>query len=191
MGLLSVASIARSAGVAAALVALAAVPALARPESSGPPGPARAAAALPDLHQWRLTRHGFGRLKVGLNRAKIERRTGRSLKYVYNTGPCAIWGLRGVRGISIMTVRGRLARVDISRGSWRTSLGIRLGDGESEVRDRYPGLRTQQHAYDPAGEYLIVPGPRRRVVFETNGDDEVTAFRGGRVPEVMYVEGCA
>lgn len=185
------ASIARSAGVAAALVALAAVPALARPESSGPPGPARAAAALPDLHQWRLTRHGFGRLKVGLNRAKIERRTGRSLKYVYNTGPCAIWGLRGVRGISIMTVRGRLARVDISRGSWRTSLGIRIGDSESEVRDRYPGLRTQQHAYDPAGEYLIVPGPRRRVVFETNGDDEVTAFRGGRVPEVMYVEGCA
>jgi hypothetical protein len=24
------------------------------------------------------------------------------------------------------------------------------------------------------------------VVFETNGDDDVTAVRGGRVPEVMY-----
>ena len=62
---------------------------------------------------------------------------------------------------------------------------------KSTVRSRYPRLRTQQHAYDPDGEYLIVPGPNRRVVFETNGDDEVTGFRGGRVPEVMYVEGCA
>jgi hypothetical protein len=52
-------------------------------------------------------------------------------------------------------------------------------------------LRTQQHAYDPDGEYLIVPGRKRRVVFETNGNDEVTGFRGGRVPPVMYVEGCA
>jgi hypothetical protein len=186
------ASAARSAGVAAALIALAAVPALALPGASSPSEPARAsAAALPDLHKWRLTRHGFGQLKVGLNRAKIERRTGRSLKFAYNTGPCAIWALGGVRGISIMTVRGRLARVDISRGSWRTSLGIRIGDSESEVRDRYPRLRTQQHAYDPDGQYLIVRGPKRRVVFETNGDDEVTGFRGGRVPAVMFVEGCA
>lgn len=182
---------ARSAVVAAVLLALAAVPALAGPETASRPGSTRAAAALPDLHQWRLTRHGFGRLKVGLNRAKIERRTGRSLKFAYNTGSCAIWEIRGVRGISIMTVRGRLARVGISRGSWRTSTGIRIGDSESDVRDRYPGVRTQQHAYDPEGQYLIVPGPRRRVVFETNGDDEVTSFRGGRVPAVMYVEGCA
>jgi hypothetical protein len=181
----------RSATLAAAVAALAAVPALGHPAASSRPGPARAAAALPDLHQWRLTRHGFGRLKVGLNRAKIERRTGRSLKFAYNTGSCAIWGLRGVRGISIMTVNGRLARVDIFKGSWRTSAGIRIGDSEGEVRDRYPGLRTQQHAYDPKGQYLIVPGLRRRVVFETNGDDEVTGFRGGRVPEVMFVEGCA
>jgi hypothetical protein len=45
--------------------------------------------------------------------------------------------------------------------------------------------------YDPDGELLIVRGAKRRVVFETDGDDRVTSFRGGRVPEVMYVEGCA
>jgi hypothetical protein len=179
--------------IAGVILALTAVPALARPDASNPHGAARAAPAgnPPDLHRWRLTRHGFGRLKVGLSRAKIERRTGRSLKFAYNTGSCAIWGIGGVRGLSIMTIRGRLARVDVSRGSWRTSLGIRIGDSEADVRRRYPHLRTQQHAYDPAGEYLIVRGPRRRVVFETDGDDEVTGFRGGRVPAVMYVEGCA
>jgi hypothetical protein len=88
----------------------------------------------PDLHRWRLTRHGFGRLKVGLNRTKIERRTGRSLEFSYNTGSCAIWGIDGVRGLSIMTIRGRLARVDVTRGPWRTSVGIRLGATESAVR---------------------------------------------------------
>jgi len=168
------------------LCAAVAVPA--QPSSA----PRRAAAAdRPDLHSWRLTRHGFGRLTVGLTRAKIERRTGRSLKFSYNTGRCAIWGLGGAPGLSIMTWKGRLARVDITKGSWATSEGIRVGDSESDVRSRYTQLRTRPHTYDPNGKYLIVPGPHRRVVFETNGEDEVTGIRGGRVPEVMYVEGCA
>jgi endonuclease YncB( thermonuclease family) len=145
----------------------------------------------PDLERWSLTRHGFGRLNVGLTRDKIERRAGRSLRFVYKVGPCAIWRIRGVRGIWIMTIRGRLARVDLGRRPWRTSLGIRVGDSESKVRDRYPRARARKHAYDPDGQYLILPGRHRRVVFETNGKDEVTAIRGGRMPAVMYVEGCA
>jgi hypothetical protein len=178
---------------AAVVVALSAIPAAAQPEDSTPSGSARADAAAqrPDLHRWRMTRNGFGRLKVGLNRAKIERRTGRRLRFSYNTGSCAIWGIRGVRGLSIMTIRGRLARVDAYRGTWRSSEGIQIGDAEQEIRERYPRLRTERHPYDPDGQYLIVRGPHRRVVFETNGDDEVTSFRGGRVPPVMYIEGCA
>ena len=177
------------------VVPLAAVAALAQPVGFDP-GSARAATEAsaqqrPDLHRWRMTRHGFGRLKVGLGTAKIERRTGRKLRFSYNTGPCAIWGIRGVRGLAIMTIRGRLARVDAFRGTWRTSLGVQVGDTEAEVRELYPRLRTRPHPYDPDGQYLIVPGPNRRVVFETDGDDEVTSFRGGRVPEIMYIEGCA
>ncbi|HEV2873539.1 MAG TPA: hypothetical protein VGW14_00200 [Thermoleophilaceae bacterium] len=183
----------RSACLVVVAMALAAIPAVAQPEGSHRNDAVRAGAASqqPDLHRWRMTRHGFGRLKVGLNRAKIERRTGRKLRFSYNTGSCAIWGIRGVRGLGIMTIRGRLARVDAYRGTWRTSTGIQIGDSESTVRERYPRLRTEQHPYDPDGEYLIVRGPNRRVVFETNGDDQVTSFRGGRVPEIMYIEGCA
>jgi hypothetical protein len=176
------------------VVAVAAIPAPAQPPGSDADGAASAAAATqqrPDLHRWRLTRHGFGRLTVGLNRAQMERRTGRKLKFSYNTGSCAIWDLRGARGISIMTTRGRLARVGIYRGTWRTILGIQVGDSEAEVRERYPRLRTRPHPYDPDGQYLIVRGPNRRVVFETDGNDEVTSFRGGRMPEIMYIEGCA
>jgi hypothetical protein len=172
---------------------IAAGSALARADGAPRTGELRATggAEAPDLERWRLTRHGFGRLNVGLTRDKIERRAGRSLRFVYNTGPCAIWRIRGVRGIWIMTIRGRLARVDLGGRPWRTSLGIRVGDGESKVRDRYSRVRTRQHAYDPDGHYLIVPGRHRRVVFETNGEDQVTAIRGGRMPAVMYVEGCA
>jgi hypothetical protein len=183
----------RSVGLVILLVALAVAPPAAAPQAPNPPDAPRAAdsAAAPDLHRWRLTRHGFGRLKVGLNRTKIERRTGRSLVFSYNTGSCAIWSLRGVRGLSIMTTRGRLARVSVGMGSWRTSLGVRLGDSEDVVRSRYPRLRTEPHPYEHGGEYLIVRGPKRRIVFETDADDKVTSFRGGRVPQVMYIEGCA
>lgn len=176
------------------VLALAAIPAPAQPPGSDPDGAASAAAAAqqrPDLQRWRLTRHGFGRLTVGLTRAQMERRTGRKLKFSYNTGSCAIWDLRGARGISLMTTRGRLARVGIYRGRWRTIVGVQIGDTEAEVRERYPRLRTRPHPYDPDGQYLIVPGPNRRVVFETDGNDEVTSFRGGRMPEIMYIEGCA
>jgi hypothetical protein len=183
----------RTAVLVAALISLALAPSAASPRVWQPEGGPRAAnvAGAPDLQRWRLTRHGFGRLKVGLNRTKIERRAGRSLRFSYRTGQCAIWNISGVRGLSIMTTRGRLARVYIGSGSWRTSAGVGLGDSESEVRSRYPRLRTEQHAYDPEGQYLIVRGPNRRVVFETDGDDRVTGIRGGRVPEVMYIEGCA
>src|SRR5215208_6290300 len=174
--------------IAMGIVALALV---AGPATQSAAPPQAAAADRPDLHSWRLTRHGFGQLKVGLNRTKIERRTGRTLKFSYNTGSCAISGISGAPGLSVMTVRGRLVRVDVGKGSWRTSEGVRVGDSESDVRARYPQLRTRPHPYDPDGKYLIVPGPHRRVVFEMNGDDEVTGFRGGRVPEVMYIEGCA
>ena len=180
-----------SAGLVA--IALTTVPA---PAASPAPEPDAAwvsagPAQTPDLGRWRLSRHGFGRLTVGLTRSEIERRAGRRLRFVYHTGSCAIWHVRGARGLSIMTTRGRLARVYIGSGHWRTSLGIGLGDTESKVRSRYPRLRTEPHAYDPDVQYLIVRGPRRRVVFETDGNDEVTGIRGGRVPEVMYVEGCA
>jgi hypothetical protein len=188
-------SISRGLPLVVIAAAFAAVPAPAQPPGADPGGSASAAATearqRPDLHRWRLTRHGFGRLTVGLNRAQMERRTGRTLKFSYNTGSCAIWDLRGARGISIMTTRGRLARVGIYRGTWRTVVGIQIGDSEAEVRERYPRLRTRPHPYDPDGQYLIVPGPNRRVVFETDGNDAVTSFRGGRMPEVMYIEGCA
>jgi hypothetical protein len=124
----------RFALAATVAVGIAAGSALARADGAPQTGEWRATggAQAPDLERWRLMRHGYGRLNVGLTRDKIERRAGRSLRFVYNTGPCAIWRIRGVRGIWIMTIRGRLARVDLGRRPWRTSLGIRVGTARAK-----------------------------------------------------------
>ncbi len=90
-----------------------------------------------------------------------------------------------------MAIDGRLARIDVYKGTWQTSAGIGLGDTEADVRAAYPRLRTQPHKYEPDGKYLILPGKHRRIVFETDGDGVVTGIRSGRVPEVMFVEGCS
>src|SRR5688500_12700704 len=142
----------RSFCLAAVAIAGAAIPATAQTPGSQPGDGAGADAAAtqrPDRHRWRMTRHGFGRLKVGLTRAQIERRTGRKLRFSYNPGSCAIWSIRGVRGLGIMTTRGRLARVDAFMGTWRTIVGIQRGDSEAEIRERYPRIRTRPHPYDP------------------------------------------
>src|ERR671914_3009473 len=113
------------------VVALVAAPVPAQPHSPDAGAAAASAQQRPDLHRWRLTRHGFGRLTVGLNRAQMERRTGRKLRFSYNTGSCAIWDLRGARGISIMTTRGRLARARIYRGTWGSLGGSQISDREA------------------------------------------------------------
>lgn len=144
------------------------------------------------LGRWRLSRGGLGPLRVGASVVAIERRTGRRMNFVYATGDCAIWNLRGVRGLSFLLTSGRLAVVYVSRGGgWRTTLGVRRRDTERKVRRRYPRVRTSPHAYDPDGSYLTVPGKRRRIVFEVSGSGRVTLMRAGRTPEVGYVEGCA
>ena len=74
------------------------------------------------------------------------------------------------------------------------NLGLGLGSREAEVRAAYPRLRREGHAYDPAGHYLIafpLADTTFQVVFETDGAGVVTGLRGGRLPEVQYVEGCA
>ena len=65
-----------------------------------------------------------------------------ALGFSNNTGTCAIWSIRGVRGLGIMTTRGRLARVDAFMGTWRTIVGIqrfsrrRLNADWTEARRR-------------------------------------------------------
>ncbi len=96
-------------------------------------------------------------------------------------------------GVSVMVVRGRLARIDVDTGTVATAEGVKLGDTEDQLRELYEGVEVTPHKYIEKGHYFTVRGDSasagRALVFETDGQ-KVTMFRSGRFPEVGWVEAC-
>jgi hypothetical protein len=97
-----------------------------------------------------------------------------------------------------MLLHGRIARIDVGRGSPVHALGgIRRGDTEADVRAFFgPKVVETQHAYVPAGSYLTVGWrsgryAKRGIRFETNENGTVTSIYGGRHDPIRYIEGCA
>jgi hypothetical protein len=96
-------------------------------------------------------------------------------------------------GVSVMVVRGRLARIDVDTGAVTTEEGARIGDTEAQLRELYEGVDVTPHKYIAKGHYFTVRGDSasagKAIVFETDGQ-KVTMFRSGRFPEVGWVEAC-
>jgi hypothetical protein len=97
-------------------------------------------------------------------------------------------------GVSVMVVKGKIARIDVDTGSVTTEDGAKIGDTEDRVKTIYDGdLQVEPHKYIEGGHYMTVMGDSasagKAIVFETDGK-RVTMFRAGRLPEVRWVEGC-
>jgi hypothetical protein len=97
-------------------------------------------------------------------------------------------------GVSVMVVRGKLARIDVDTGAVTTEEGAKIGDTEDRLRSLYgEEVQVSPHKYIEKGHYFTVLGDSasagRALVFETDGQ-RVTMFRGGRLPEVGWVEAC-
>jgi hypothetical protein len=97
-------------------------------------------------------------------------------------------------GVSVMVVRGRIARIDVDTGAVTTAEGAKLGDTEERLKDLYgDDIKSTPHKYIEKGHYMTVLGDSasagKAIVFETDGQ-QVTMFRGGRLPEVQWVEAC-
>jgi hypothetical protein len=98
-------------------------------------------------------------------------------------------------GVSVMVVKGKVARIDVDTGSVTTEDGARIGDTEDRIKSIYGDeVQVELHKYIEAGHYMTVLGDSasagKALVFETDGK-RVTMFRGGRLPEVKWVEGCS
>jgi hypothetical protein len=98
-------------------------------------------------------------------------------------------------GVSVMVVKGKVARIDVDTGAVTTEDGVKVGDTEQKVESVYDGdLQVEPHKYIDGGHYMTVMGDSasagKAIVFETDGK-RVTAFRAGRLPEVKWVEGCS
>jgi hypothetical protein len=95
-------------------------------------------------------------------------------------------------GAAIMVVNDTIVRIDVQTNAIATDRGARIGDTEEHIRSLYgDGLVTQPHKYTD-GHYLIVTpaDTMLRLVFETDADT-VTHIRSGRMPQVLWVEGCS
>jgi hypothetical protein len=98
-------------------------------------------------------------------------------------------------GVSVMVVKGKVARIDVDTGAVTTEDGVKVGDSEQKVQSVYDGdVQVEPHKYITGGHYMTVLGDStsagKAIVFETDGK-KVTSFRAGRLPEVKWVEGCS
>ena len=97
-------------------------------------------------------------------------------------------------GVSVMVVKGKVARIDVDTGAVTTDDGAKIGDSEDRIKSIYgDDVQVEPHKYNPGWHYMTVLGDStsagKAIVFETDGK-KVTMFRAGRLPEVKWVEGC-
>lgn len=142
-----------------------------------------------------MTPTGWGPIRVGMTVPEARKALGGSLADPRNRECDHVHPRPAPSGVLLMIVQGRVARVEVNDTTVATAEGARVGDSEARIEALYPGrVQSVPHKYED-GHYLIV---RRgagadtvyRLVFETDGR-RVTRFRGGRVPEVEWVEGCS
>jgi hypothetical protein len=155
-----------------------------------------AAGGAPDTvsSPWAVSDSGAGPVRVGMSAADVRRAVGGELSLPVNLdATCEYTRARSAPGgLRFMLNEGQVARVDADSAAVPTTRGVRVGDGEARVRERYGSLvREEPHKYVAGGRYLVVRGAdtTRALVFETDGR-VVTRLRGGRLPEVLWVEGC-
>jgi hypothetical protein len=142
---------------------------------------------------WTLTEEGIGPYHVGMTLAEA-RAAGDGLTLTDTTSPCYYARPKSApAGISLMMTDGHIARINVDSTTVATAAGARVGDTEERIRELYPGkVEVTPHKYTPGGHYMTVtPGAGdRRIVFETDGKT-VLRFRGGKLPEVGWIEGCS
>jgi hypothetical protein len=133
-------------------------------------------------------------LRVGMSEAEARRALGMPASSSASKDECHYLDTKGKSRVYTMLVRDTVARLDVRDSTLATPAGARVGDPEAKVLELYRGrVTTQPHKYVSGGHYLVVNSPAdtmRRLVFETDGK-RVTSYRVGRMPEVMWVEGCS
>jgi hypothetical protein len=143
---------------------------------------------------WVVTASSFGPLRLGVPVGQVAsvlgdtaRPADESCGYV---APATL-----PDSVSVMIVNDTAFRVDVRNAKVRTAEGAAIGDTEQRIGALYPGrLRTEPHKYT-SGRYLIVTpadvaDSAFRIVFETDGA-RVVNYRAGRLPSVLWVEGCS
>jgi hypothetical protein len=153
---------------------------------------------VPPLEEASLTLTRLGPLEIGQTEKQAEKATGKQFSVGYDNGSCAEGSpVNGPRGISVMFLDGRVARIEVDGGNTTTLSGVGIGDSEEDVFAAYPGrIRSEPHPYEsPSGWHYLVYTPKDAadsgysLIFETDGQ-HVLSFRAGLQEAVSAIEGC-
>lgn len=154
-------------------------------------GLAASAAASP----WTLRPDGMGPLAIGMPFDAANRALGQRLRHtppaLRASDRCEQMRVPGRRGLLLMFVDDRLARVDIVAGTAKTDRGVRLGDAMPRLEAAYPDAVNTLHAYDATERYLtwLDAAKAHGVRFETLRG-KVGRIYAGRADAIAWVEGC-
>ena len=162
-----------------------------------PPPPTGPTKPLAEWISWTVSDTGFGPITIGMTPEQANAAVDGSLELPQGmtSDACDYAFARGVEGLTFMIEQAKIVRVDVRRPDIRTVEGAGIGDTEARIHELYPNrVRVSPHFYTDGHYLTVVPSDPAahpyRLIFETDGA-VVKNFRGGVVPQVGYVEGCA
>jgi hypothetical protein len=169
----------------------------AEPPAPSPPPPPAGTMPAPGV----IGYTGFGPATFGANEEQVRMAWGKELTGPKPDTPDGCYYLmpeprtrRGYR-IGFMFENQRFVRIDVDADDIEAPGGGRVGMTTQDIQRLYAGhVQMQNHKYVEGGHYLRIPNPGGGpgvVLFETDADGLVTAWRIGEPPQVDYVEGCS
>ena len=145
-----------------------------------------AAAAKPTL-----TFDSYGLVVFGTRLPDIENKLGEKAEIAPVNPSCSYVKFKRYADAAFMMEDGVITRADVTEDA-PNALGITVGTSFSEVKRKFPNVIVEQHAYDSGGHYLILKSAdKKKAIVMEESDGKVTRVRGGLIPSVQYVEGCA
>lgn len=135
---------------------------------------------------------GYGALHFGMNRREAEQAIGDAFNAPAQNG-CQQVRRASQPDVSYLFENGKLERIDVRGPVVMADGGGHVGMQVDEIRTLYAGkLSEQPHKYVKGGLYLKVAGANGSgMIFETDANGIVTAFRAGLAPALDQVEGCS
>jgi hypothetical protein len=97
-------------------------------------------------------------------------------------------------GVRYTVAAGVVSRIETRDSRYATVSGVHVGDTLDRARQVYgKRLTLAAHPYFDKGHMLTVYSPDRRfaLVMESNDAGRIITLRGGRWPDVGWLEGCS
>lgn len=107
---------------------------------------------------------------------------------------CQYQGVDSHPGVRFTLASGVVSRAETRDLRYATLSGVHVGDTLDRARQAYgKRLSVGPHPYFDHGHTLTVYSPDRRfaLVMESNDSGRIITLRGGRLPDVGWLEGCS